>query len=33
VHWLREFEPVQTVMDRLVAQTRQSLQSMAAYLP
>lgn len=33
VHWLREVEPVQAVMDRLVAQTRQSLQSMAAYLP
>ena len=31
VHWLRQIEPVADVMDRLVAQTRQALQSMATY--
>jgi len=32
VHWLRGIEPVAAVMDRLVAETRQALQSMAGYI-
>lgn len=32
VHWLRDIEPVATVMERLVAETRQALQAMAAYI-
>ena len=32
VHWLRGIEPVAAVMDRLVTETRQALQSMASYI-
>jgi len=32
VHWLRQIEPVQAVMQRLVGETRQALQAMAGYI-
>jgi len=32
VAWLKDIEPVQAVMDRLLAETRQALQAMRPYL-